>query len=222
MRISINQPYLVPYAGFYRLLHEVDLHIIYDDCQIPYPGWVHRNQLTKRNGELDWLTIPLHKQPLETEIKDMIFAEGAADKWQKARGKFKVFDQRPLPYLSQVVALATTFVTPFEFIRKTMDITTGMLGITCPTVKSSRYKWSMFNRGQDRVIEMCKRFNATEYVNASGGADLYDPEVFEKAKIKLKILKPYEGSKVSILERLATEPWRQIKEEIANGNQFIS
>lgn len=215
------QPYFIPYAGFFRLFHEVDLFIIYDDAQLPYPGYVHRNKLTNRRGELDWLTIPLRHKPLNTEIRNIEFAESVAEKWQKARGKFKVFDQRPLPFLTQNVALMTVHGTPIEFILDTLNITLDILDLKCPTVKSSRYKWSMFNRGQDRVIEMCKKFKATEYVNATGGLQLYDPAVFEEAGIELKVLKPYQGSKVSILERLAYEDRRSVREEIVGNVEFF-
>lgn len=221
MRIAINQPYFVPYAGYYRLFHEVDLFVIYDDCQLPYPGFVHRNQLTNRHGEPDWLTIPLRKQPLETEIKDIEFAENAADKWMRARRRFPLFDQRPLSHLLQTVTLGMSFPSPMDFILKVLEMTKEKLNLECSMVKSSKYTWSQFNRGQDRVIEICKRFKATEYVNASGGTKLYDPAVFEKAGIKLKILQPYEGAHKSMLERLSTESAADIREEILGNVQFV-
>lgn len=222
MRISIMQPYFIPYGGYFRLFHEVDLFIIYDDVQLSKPGFVYRNQLTNRRGELEWLSIPLKTKPLSTDIKDIEFAESISERWQKARSRFKVFDQRPLPFLTQNVALMTVHKTPIEFLIDTMNITLDILKIKCPMVKSSRYKWSMFNHGQERVIEMCKKFKATEYVNASGGANLYNRKDFEEAGIKLKILKPYVGSKVSILERLAYEDRHAVREEIVGQNEFIS
>lgn len=221
MRISINQPYFLPYAGFYRLFNEVDLHVNYDDVQLPYPGWVHRNQLTNRRGEPDWLTIPLQKQSLDTKIMDIAFAQGASEKWHKNCLKFPVFDKRNFSEIMRTVVMATTFETPVDFILRTLEMTKTRLGFTCPMVRTPRRKWRD-KKGQDRVIAICKHFKATEYVNASGGYDLYDAEDFEKHGIKLKILKPYEGSKLSILERLEKEDVNIIRQEIVDNAQFIS
>jgi hypothetical protein len=221
MRISIMQPYFIPYAGYFRLFHDVDLFVIYDDVHLTKPGFVHRSQLTTKRGAVDWLTIPLRAKPLATDIKDIEFAESCAERWQKARSRFKIFDQRPLPFLSQNVALMCTHKKPIDFILSTTDIACGLLDLTsCKIIKSSKYKWSMFNRGQERAIEMCKKFGATEYVHAPD-SESYDPAVFEEAGIKLKVLKPYEGSKLSILERLAYEERRGVREEIIGNYEFI-
>ena len=39
------QPYLFPYAGYFRLLSQVDEFVIYDCVQFPRRGRVHRTEV---------------------------------------------------------------------------------------------------------------------------------------------------------------------------------
>lgn len=222
MRLAINQPYLIPYAGYFRLFAASDVFVIYDDVQFPYPGWVHRNKLTKKNGELDWLTLPLLRHPLETKVKDIEFANGAGDKWGKEIRKFKAF-QGPMSHLARTVSLATSFASPVDAIISTLELTRKILGLTdCVVVRSSELKIKPKLKGQARVLALCQYFGATEYVNATGGEYLYNHETFRVHGTELKILKPYEGSYVSILERLALETAEDVRKEIYDNIGFIS
>ena len=44
-------------------------------------------------------------------------------------------------------------------------------------------------RAQDRVIDICKRLNTTQYINAIGGQELYDKDEFAKNNIQLNFIK---------------------------------
>jgi hypothetical protein len=44
-------------------------------------------------------------------------------------------------------------------------------------------------KAQDRTVDICKRVNAKQYINAIGGQDLYDKEAFFKDGIQLSFLK---------------------------------
>jgi len=41
------------------------------------------------------------------------------------------------------------------------------------------------------VIGICRAEGVSEYVNAAGGRNLYDPEAFRNAGIELKFLEPW-------------------------------
>jgi hypothetical protein len=43
-------------------------------------------------------------------------------------------------------------------------------------------------KGQSRVIELCRRAGASEYINPAGGKELYDDRAFNDAGIVLKFL----------------------------------
>jgi hypothetical protein len=45
-------------------------------------------------------------------------------------------------------------------------------------------------KAEDRVIEICSKLHATEYINPSGGIALYEKKNFKQAGIDLYFLKP--------------------------------
>ncbi len=44
-------------------------------------------------------------------------------------------------------------------------------------------------KGKDRIIDICKKENATKYINAEGGAELYSKDEFHSNEIELVFLK---------------------------------
>jgi hypothetical protein len=45
-------------------------------------------------------------------------------------------------------------------------------------------------KGQDKIIEICKKLNASTYINMPGGKGLYDDKIFNQENINLKFLEP--------------------------------
>ena len=44
-------------------------------------------------------------------------------------------------------------------------------------------------KGQDKIIEIVKKLNGNHYINAIGGQELYDKEIFNNNEIKLNFIK---------------------------------
>lgn len=218
MRIAINQPYFIPYAGFFRLLSAADVFVVYDDVQYSSQSWVNRNRLTNVWGEKNWLTIPLKNYPLGTKIHDLEFAEDIETKWQRALSRFPAFGENRLV---QELNRLPQYGNPRASIVQTLRIAARMLGINVEIVHSSLKNISPESRGSDRVIAICEHFGAKQYINAPGGVHLYRGKDFEKKGIELKILASYEN-KTSILERLAIEDPKDIRREIDAQTKFIS
>lgn len=199
MKLALQQPYFIPYAGFFRLFAAADLFLIYDNIQFSDSGWTHRNRLTRADGESDWLTIPVaKKRPLHTDIRDLRFADQAGDLWRKQMRRFPVFETET--ELTRAIAGIDAFATPADYIAATMAACRSDRWCRvqhCPDIGREL-------KGQERVLAICEHFGATEYINAPGGAALYDPAAFRARGIELRILTPYEN-KASILERLVYE-----------------
>ena len=76
-----------------------------------------------------------------------------------------------------------------DYIINSIKVIAEYLSITSEIIVSSTMKKNNELKGEDKVIEICKLLNATEYYNAIGGIDLYSFENFRKNKIKLIFLK---------------------------------
>jgi hypothetical protein len=219
VRIAVNQPYFIPYAGFFRLF-DVDLFVYLDDAQFPKGGWVHRNRLTTHAGKTDWLTLHLAKHPLDTPINEILFAQNAVSAYEADIKRFKMFDIKTR--FTREIAQASKYANPMISITHTTSSVLEELKMNCTKTFSSYLKIPPEVKGQDRVLRICKELGATQYVNAPGGAGLYDKAEFDRQGVELKILKPFEGNMHSIAERLAFEKPMEVRKEILSRVEFIS
>jgi hypothetical protein len=202
MHIAIQQPYLYPYAGYFRLFAFTDIFVIYDDVQFNRRGRVHRCQLTHPNGTIGWLTLPIKKTDRDTTmIKDLKWQDHAKDRWKGRTAQFHMRTDEALPKL------------PINFVINSLEDSCRKLGLPFNCVRSSGMEIPPELRGPDRIIRICEKLGATQYLNSPGGRHLYEEEDFERHSIVLSFLPEFENKK-SIVERLAQENSKDVLKEI--------
>lgn len=214
MRVAVNFPYFVPYAGYFRLFACTDVFVSFDCVPFPRRGFVHRNRLATRTGDAAWYTLAMQKAPRETMIKDMRFVTDIVAHMQRQRRRF--------PVLQSARALDHPLVSlcnaprgePVAFLHATLRLINRTLGLPFEVVRSSELDFDRQQRGEARVLSILETLGATAYVNAPGGRHLYDPESFKARGIQLNYLTPYDGPVWSILQRLLTDDPRHVAAEI--------
>jgi hypothetical protein len=202
-RIAVMQPYLFPYAGYFRLFAHADEFVLYDCVQFPRRGRVHRCEVPVRGedaraggGEVAtrWLGLPLASQVRETRIQDLRFAEGA-------RATFDA-SLRALPWIADARGVAAAAVrdhlhAPLDDVVDTLEaglrLVRDLLGLATPIVRSSALGIPPELRGQDRILAIVAARGADAYVNSPGGRALYDPAAFAAAGVSLAFLPDYAG-----------------------------
>lgn len=215
--VAVMQPYFAPYAGYFRLFTASDLFVIYDCVQFPRRGWVHRNQLHDRNGQPRWLTLPLAKAPQEVAIKDLRFADDAPALWDERLRPFALTPTDASAFGPIGAALTDLSGSPVDHIERLLRVCAGYCGGPWNVIRSSSLDIPAHLYGQDRILEIARRTGARRYVNAPGGRALYDPEAFAGRGIELRFLEPYEGPKVSILERILHDDRSALCRDVADG-----
>ena len=206
------QPYFFPYAGYFQLFHKTDTFVILDCVQFPRRGWVHRNQFTKLDGSVDWLTLPIRKCPQETLIKDLEFdLDQRHSDFTESMSKLRVSERITVEEREGIFNFNQPVV---DLLESQLKLISKTLGFQTKIIRSSDLSLPTALRGQHRILEIVKSLEATRYINLSGGIDLYDFDYFRENNIELKILKPYIGDKKSILERIKFENISNIAKEI--------
>ena len=81
-----------------------------------------------------------------------------------------------------------------KFLGFSLERIAGYLDIDTKFLYSSDIKNDKTFKAQDRLIDMSKILNATGYINAIGGVELYGKEVFSQNDINLSFLKTHEIS----------------------------
>jgi hypothetical protein len=185
-KVAIVQSCYIPWKGYFDLIHSVDEFVLFDDVQFTRRDWRNRNLIKTPNG-LEWLTIPVavkgrfHQRICDTEISD---AEWGAKHWASLShnyAKAPFFDQ----YRSLIEPLYATRERSLSAVNHAfLRAICGILGI------KTRIAWSMDYRPlqegkTERLVDLCKRLGATEYVSGPAARDYIEPTQFEAAGIAL-------------------------------------
>nr|WP_298922081.1 WbqC family protein [uncultured Roseobacter sp.] len=187
------QPYFLPYLGYFQLIAASDIFVVYDTIQHTKKGWINRNQML-RNGEAVIFSIPLKKDSDFLHVADRYLSD--AFEPQKLCNQIEGA-YRKAPHFSQTMPLIETIVhfqteNLFEFIYHSICHCCEHLGITTALRISSDVENGVSDlRNADRVIDICKRVGATEYINPPGGRNLYAAGDFNAQGLKLRFLQPH-------------------------------
>ena len=104
--------------------------------------------------------------------------------------------------------------TPVAYVERLLERVVKYLGLPWNTVRSSSLRLPDSLRGQERILEICRRLGARRYVNAPGGRSLYQRQAFTDAGIELSFLSDYRGSSSSILTRIVLDDREDLARDI--------
>jgi hypothetical protein len=185
--IAIMQPYFLPYIGYFQLMSAVDVFVFYDDVTYIKQGWVNRNRVLV-NGEEHLMTLQLKGASSYRRINEIEVGNNRGKLLKtlmQAYGKAAFFkDIEPL--LCLIFQSSETNLS--QYIIDTHKIIASYLGIETEFVLSSQIEKNEALRGQDKVIEICKKLDASCYINSSGGQDLYSRADFSDAGLLLRFI----------------------------------
>lgn len=183
------QPYLFPYIGYYQLVNAVDTFVIYDDVNFIKQGWINRNRLLL-NGSVHIFTVSLRgassfKKINEIEIVD--HSDKIIATIQQAYRKAPYFDD-VFPIL--INALQFKELNLAKYLIYSLKTVISYLGINTTIIVSSEVEKNDLLKGEEKVIEICKRLKASTYINSSGGKSLYTKEKFKENGLDLNFIIP--------------------------------
>ncbi|MCX7901511.1 MAG: WbqC family protein [Burkholderiaceae bacterium] len=207
--IAVMQPYLWPYAGYYRLLAASDVFVVYDCVQFVRRGRIHRNEF-QADGRVAWFTLPLRKPAFTDRIAAVHLA---ADADSACAARLRPFRRLAagLRLCSQAGAGERDLVPrsgmPLaDFLVSHLALTARLLGLSCTIVRSSALGLADELRGERRILAVCEALRARQYVNVDGGRALYEAASFARRGVTLRFLTPYQGPFASVQERLGDDP----------------
>lgn len=220
-RVAVMQPYFLPYLGYWQLLAAVDTFVVYDTVQFSSGGWINRNRV-RLDGRVRWLTVPLARAPHRTPIAGRSIADDPG--WREAMLQRVEQGSRSAPCRDQGLELLRTVLDGpdgdlADFLVRSIGVVAERLGIPTTVLRSSELGHPTGPTPQARVISLCRRLGADEYLNLSGGAGLYDPLAFGEHGIDLRFHVPGPGAgpdhggddlDLSILDLLLRRPASEV------------
>ncbi|MES0488474.1 MAG: WbqC family protein [Leptospirales bacterium] len=184
------QPYFFPYIGYFQLIHEVDIFVVYDNIEYTKKGWINRNRI-QQNGQEKTFSIPIKKDSDYLQISERLISpefnrKNLLNQIRGAYGKAPYFKEI-FPLLQEIILFSESNL--FPYIYNSIVLLAEFLEIETKIRISSQIEMDHSLKGENRVIATCKALNADVYVNSAGGVDLYKPAHFQKEGVDLKFLK---------------------------------
>ena len=191
MKLGIMQPYFFPYIGYWQLMNAVDKYVIYDDVNFIKGGWINRNRILV-NGKPQYFNVQMKGSSPFKLINEIEINNSEISINKNLKTIYMAYHKAP--YFSKVNLLIEKILkkqTPnlAEYVINSIKCITEYLNINTEIIISSKMPKNNELKNQDKVIEICKKLNATEYYNAIGGMELYSFDDFRKSGINLSFLK---------------------------------
>jgi hypothetical protein len=188
-RVAIIQSCYIPWKGYFDLMRRVDEFVLFDDVQFTKRDWRSRNRIKTPQGLL-WLSVPVQtKGKYLQAIKDTEVSEPG---WHNTHWRTISTHYAKAPffdvYKSELEELyrGCTDTHLSRINRRLIEGLCRMLGIT------TKLSWSMdytvVPGKTERLVSLCEQAGATEYLSGPAARDYIEPELFERAGIRLEFM----------------------------------
>ena len=182
------QPYLFPYIGYWQLINAVDVFVIFDDVSYIKKGYINRNSILL-NGQGQRITLELIGASQNKLINEI-----------EIRGNSKKIlrtielSYSKAPYFKEIFPIIEEILNQEEknlakFIGYSLEKISNYLKIDTKFLYSSSIKKDNSLKAQNKILDICSKLNAKNYINTIGGVNLYDEDRFKKEGIDLNFLK---------------------------------
>lgn len=181
------QPYLFPYIGYWQLLDVASTFVIFDDVNFIKKGYINRNSILV-GGSGYQFTLELVKAS-QNKLINEIEVGGNQEKLLKTIE----MAYKKAPHFKTVFPILEDILSQKEnnlarFIGCSLEKISSYLEMEVKFIYSSGIEKNNSLKGQDKIIDIVKTLDVTEYVNAAGGKELYNKEVFEREKVRLNFI----------------------------------
>ena len=200
------QPYFFPYIGYYQLAYEVEKFVFFDDVNYIKKGYINRNSILM-NDALHQFTIPVAGVSQNKKINEHFYVGDFSQFLEKIKIAYRgapCFNDI-FPIIQEAVLSGNLNVA--EKNAASIKVVFDYLGLDRNFSFSSDVQNNPPLKAQARIIDLCKKINVNEYVNAIGGRGLYSQEEFGNEKIELKFIKsdlrPYPQSSDNFVPNLS-------------------
>ena len=192
MKVAIMQPYFIPYIGYFQLINEADKFVILDDVQYINRGWINRNRILMNNKDL-MLTLPIKKSARNLNINQKFLVSDFKNETLKLMKSF-YYAYHKAPYYNEIEKelydiFSYNNLNVSEFISYSLKVICKYLDIETLIYTSSKINKNESLKKQDKIIDINKIMNSTNYINPIGGTQLYSKAIFEENNIVLNFIK---------------------------------
>ena len=188
MIISISQPTLFPWLGYFNIIKNSDIFVFLDNVKFEKRSWQMRNRL-KATGNTDrceeWIRIPTKLKKSDTLIKNVIIDNSQDWKIRHIKS-FRTYygkDYKNLDFLRNIYEQEWTKLSDFNI--KFITDCCNFLEINTKLITASQLPISG-KKGQ-LILNICNHLSATEYLTTVGSRNYLENYAKQFVKSNIKI-----------------------------------
>lgn len=187
-RVAIMQPTYLPWIGYFGMIDQVDIFIIFDSVQFSKRSWQQRNQIKTASGPI-WLTVPVASKGKHGQLINKVEIDIIRN-YHTAHIASLKNNYSKAPYFSEYSPELFFLLEKRHMLIS--ELTTELIVWFCKMlgIKTKiKYSGQMENTGTkaDLLAMLCEQVDATEYFSAQGSREyLEDSDAFDKRSIPIK------------------------------------
>ncbi len=192
MILSTNQPYFLPFPGFFYKAYLSDVFVILDTVQFPRgTTWTSRNRLKNDQGTL-WLTVPVWKKGLGLQrIHEVRICHEF--RWvSKHLASLKTAYAKAPYFAEHLPFIQSTYLARFE---KLIEFNLAFIRYLFRQLKIETEikllsELGIHTAGNQMLVEICRRLGASVYLTQRGAAKYLNREPFRQGGVEIQLIKP--------------------------------
>lgn len=197
-KVVISQPMYFPWYGHLEQIKHCDIYIFYDDVQFSKGSFFNRIQL-KSGDHQTWMTVPLVPGRLNEAINERIPHE--AKSWREAHIHLLTRLYKSAPFFAPACSILENVL---ENLPKGGNLASLSELSTIAIAKAFEITHVRYLKSSEldikgssthRVLDICSRLDASEYITGHGAKKYLDHNLFEDHGISISYIaygeKPY-------------------------------
>ncbi|MHA2217595.1 MAG: WbqC family protein [Candidatus Hodarchaeales archaeon] len=188
--VTIHQPMYLPYPGFFNKIKGADIFVLLDDAEYSSGYYYNRNRIKGPNGQV-MLTVPVIKEK-GIKLKDMEIAQNIH--WEDKHWKSLVMYYSKSMYFEEYMDFFENIYSKKwkklnELNMVTMNYLMEQLDLEVPLYLSSQLLKGLSLKSSERLLEICKRLDASTYLSGVDGKNYLNTSLFDACNIEVKFQK---------------------------------
>jgi hypothetical protein len=185
-KVAILQSNYIPWKGYFDIIRQADIFVIYDEVQYTKNDWRNRNLIKTPNG-IQWITIPVSQKSLSQKINE---TEISLKNWNVKHwntlianyGKSPFFKEFGPTFKEMYLAMDTTFLS--EINLKFIQLIIQILEIDTEIIDSSTL--NLAGDKNERLIEAITKLGGTHYISGPAAQSYVDLDAFSAKNITVE------------------------------------
>ncbi len=199
IKVAILQSNYLPWTGVFELINSVDKFVFYDNVQFTKRDWRSRNLIKTNQGKL-WLSVPVYKQKIDTNIIDIKICNEV--NWKKKHYKSFCQYYSKSKYFNEYKYLLDFYLLEWEYLYKLNRYTTEKISRALNIDTKFYYSedFEVSGNPTEKIIQVVNKLGGDTYISGKAGRNYINESLF--TDIKLEYMEYRIENKFTVLDNI--------------------